>query len=441
MSNILLAKDNCLFFDELIFGKVHAPLGKADELSAVAGIKDLSEAVKEVPWLGSKSMEYVLEPRLKLGTELPAEEMKKVLATAVLFTYEVSFMIEYSVAEKKWRFRPTPQSGTGGSVQYEAKPTDDGYYNVGTIHTHPDMGAFFSSIDDAMMKRYGGLFIVVGTRKGGKPTDAKCCFVGKYVGLDGREATVKFEIPFEELFPGLDIAGDYEPVEEWKKTIEEQAYKHPPAVYQYSRWPGHTAPAHGYEWDVWPYEGATTYNKSWYRSVYESQRSWTSSAQRSGTPQGFYKDPRTDMYRWGADNPKERKEKYRQECLEAPRPQGNHEPPGTGPGAPAYGEAATPWYADEMEVYYDQAYRGAVEEILALAIKAVIQANDQGILCLAECLKNVLSAEDCDALVYELALYDGALPLDALDDREEECQDAPKSRQQQQQQQGPEVME
>jgi hypothetical protein len=94
-----------------------------------------------------------------------------------------------------------------------------------------------------------------------------------------------------------------------------------------------------------------------------------------------------------------------------------------------------------MEVYYDQAYRGAVEEILALAIKAVIQANDQGILCLAECLKNVLSAEDCDALVYELALYDGALPLDALDDREEECQDAPKSRQQQQQQQGPEVME
>jgi hypothetical protein len=416
MSNILLAKDNCLFFDELIFGKVHAALGKADELSAVAGIKDLEEAVKEVPWLANKSMEYILEPRLKLNTELPAEEMKKVLATAILFSYEVSFMIEYSVAEKKWRFRPTPQIGTGGSVHYEAKPTDDGYYNVGTIHTHPGMGAFFSAVDDAMMKRYGGLFIVVGTQNGGKPTDAKCCFVGKYVGLDGREDAVKFEIPFEELFPGLDIAGDYEPVEEWKKIIEEQTYKHPTTVYPYSWWLGHTAPSHDYNWDVWPYEGATTYNNVRYKRYSASQRNWTSSAQRNSTPQGFYKDPRTNRHHWGGHNSKKHKRRHQQKISGAANLQDNHESPASDLEAPAY--------------------REVMEEILELVISTVMQTNELGILFLAECLKNGLSDKDLDELEYAIAPYDEVLPLDALCEQAGEPSGAPQTTQQ-----VPEVLE
>jgi|BioPla2DNA2_1021312.scaffolds.fasta_scaffold01400_13 hypothetical protein len=227
MSNVLLCSDNCLYYEELVFGRVHVPLGKLPGLDAKAGIRPLEQAIEDVPWLHGKAMDYISSPKLKLYGQLPLEDMKKVIATQALFKHETSYMIEYSNKDRAWRFRPTPQSGTGARVEYEALPTDDGYYNVGTIHTHPGFSPKASPGDMEVMRKYGGLYMIIGTdRDTGKPDTINCYFAGRYVGLDGAPNAVVIEFAFESLFPGLDIQGDYEPDTEWQKIIAEQSYSH-----------------------------------------------------------------------------------------------------------------------------------------------------------------------------------------------------------------------
>ena len=81
---------------------------------------------------------------------------------------EVAILLWYNFGEKEWLIEVPKQSVSGASVKYERdeekinENTKSGFTCVGSIHSHCEMSAFHSGVDDADEYNFDGLHITIG---------------------------------------------------------------------------------------------------------------------------------------------------------------------------------------------------------------------------------------------------------------------------------------
>lgn len=103
-----------------------------------------------------------------------------------------------------------------------------GYTLMGSIHTHPEMGAFWSGTDLNDQQFKAGLHIVFGLHNG-LVTQNKCTVFMPNAQQDQDLWDVVEEVDFTQ---------EYDPVPEWVEVIKKQSY-HRPVTYKY--YGGHTS--------------------------------------------------------------------------------------------------------------------------------------------------------------------------------------------------------
>lgn len=136
---------------------------------------------------------------------------------------ETAFVICYNAAENELTLLCPSQCGAGASVSFDDSSIElpAGTAVVGTIHTHPEMGAFWSGTDRSDQARRDGLHIVFGLRDG---------LVSQIL------ATVftphgEYNQRWEDIAEDVDLKTVYPPAPAWVEEIRKQAYKKPePAV-------------------------------------------------------------------------------------------------------------------------------------------------------------------------------------------------------------------
>lgn len=152
------------------------------------------------------------------GAKLPADLFKKVLGTVHEFpNMETGFVLCYKLSDKSWKVVCTEQKGTGASVHFgidKSTPIPDGYAEVGTIHTHPNIPAFWSHTDLNDFKDTDGVYVVLGLQNG-KPVATKCSIT---------RDNVEYDCPLWDVFEEVDLQGDYDPEPEWVERIKKQSY-------------------------------------------------------------------------------------------------------------------------------------------------------------------------------------------------------------------------
>lgn len=162
-------------------------------------------------------LEPGIEQRVRwTGSRLPARLLQNVLGTVRRFpSMEVGFTLQYRVSDATWRVACPEQQGSGGAVHFKDQETTDGYAVIGTIHTHPDMPAFWSGTDLHDQEGKFGLHIVLGLVDGAVSQSLCTLFTpgGKY------------DHALADVCEPVDLAQPYEPVQEWVDTIRRQSYK------------------------------------------------------------------------------------------------------------------------------------------------------------------------------------------------------------------------
>ena len=109
------------------------------------------------------------EPLTWVGGPIPTEVTGPILAMVKQFPHkEVHICLYYSPTEKKWLHHFPKQNGTTAHVFYNDESYDPpkGYYFAGTMHTHPNLGAFFSGEDMSDQRAHNGLHFVLGLVEG-----------------------------------------------------------------------------------------------------------------------------------------------------------------------------------------------------------------------------------------------------------------------------------
>ena len=147
-----------------------------------------------------------------IGKPIDKENMAKVLALVSHFPRtEVMFCLYYSKTDGKWLVHLPKQKGTPAHVTYSDEDYDPpkGYYFTGTIHTHPNMSAFWSGTDTGDQTKKTGLHVVLGLTDG-KYKEHLCSifYNGKRYDQEGC-----VELPEGEL-PEVD--------KEWLDRVEEE---------------------------------------------------------------------------------------------------------------------------------------------------------------------------------------------------------------------------
>lgn len=156
-----------------------------------------------------------------IGSKMPSELFKKVLGTIAQFPrMETAFSIYYKISDKSWHIKVPAQYGHGASVRFEdnGDGVPAGYALIGSIHTHPEMGAFWSGTDMNDQSRKYGLHMVFGLRSG-KVDQHKCTIF---------TPTAKYDQQLWDVVEETDLKADYEAPKEWVEKINAQEYK--PAV-------------------------------------------------------------------------------------------------------------------------------------------------------------------------------------------------------------------
>jgi hypothetical protein len=140
--------------------------------------------------------------------------MKKVLGTVRMFPRrEVGFVLYYNATSHEWDIECPEQSGSGGSVQFQGrKDPGPGFSEVGTIHTHPNMPAFWSGTDSHDQKGRFGVHCVLGLRDG---------VVDKYLWTIFTP-NGEYNKDWGEIAEKVDFEGRYEPDPEWMKTLDKK---------------------------------------------------------------------------------------------------------------------------------------------------------------------------------------------------------------------------
>lgn len=136
------------------------------------------------------------------GAKIPEELFAKCLALVKAFPdTEVSIILLYNKDKKEWMAKIPQQRGSGGHVEYkDEEDNPQGYYFFGTIHSHPNMSAFWSSIDMADQAKKPGIHIVVGTDHG----TAKEILCSLFINGQRYDQKEVFEMPDIDKLPEAD---------------------------------------------------------------------------------------------------------------------------------------------------------------------------------------------------------------------------------------------
>lgn len=148
-----------------------------------------------------------------VGAPIDKDTMKDVLALVGHYPKtEVMICLYYNTVEKKWLPHVPKQKGSPAHVAYddEQYTPPEGYEFLGTIHTHPNMSAFWSGTDTNDQGLKNGLHIVLGLTDG-KLNTYKCSLFLNKKQYDQEGAVIMPEK--EEALP--------EAKKEWLDLVEE----------------------------------------------------------------------------------------------------------------------------------------------------------------------------------------------------------------------------
>lgn len=144
------------------------------------------------------------------GAPIPKELFGKCLALIKAFPdTEVSIILLYNKETKEWMAKVPNQTGSGASVEYnDTEENPKGWYFFGTIHSHPNMSAFWSGTDLADQAKKPGIHIVVGTDHG----TANQILCSLFINGQRYDQADAFEMPDIENLPEVN--------QEWVEKIK-----------------------------------------------------------------------------------------------------------------------------------------------------------------------------------------------------------------------------
>lgn len=153
------------------------------------------------------------------GAKVGKDLLLQVAALANCFPrMEIMVCLYYSSTEQKWLANVPKQKGSGAHVKYDDEDFDPpkGYEFLGTIHTHPEMSAFWSCVDRNDQNRKNGLHLVLGLRNG-KINEVLCSLFYNGKQYDQPDA---YELPAaDDPLPEVN--------EDWKSKVTMQELQEP----------------------------------------------------------------------------------------------------------------------------------------------------------------------------------------------------------------------
>ena len=153
------------------------------------------------------------------GAKVGKDLLLQVAALANCFPrMEIMVCLYYSSTEQKWMANVPKQKGSGAHVKYDDEDfaPPKGYEFLGTIHTHPEMSAFWSCVDRNDQNRKNGLHLVLGLRNG-KINEVLCSLFYNGKQYDQPDA---YELPAaDDPLPEVN--------EDWKAKVTMQELAEP----------------------------------------------------------------------------------------------------------------------------------------------------------------------------------------------------------------------
>lgn len=153
------------------------------------------------------------------GAKVGKDLLLQVAALANCFPrMEIMVCLYYSSTEQKWLANVPKQKGSGAHVKYDDEDFDPpkGYEFLGTIHTHPEMSAFWSCVDRNDQNRKNGLHLVLGLRNG-RINEVLCSLFYNGKQYDQPDA---YELPAaDDPLPEVN--------EDWKSKVTMQELQEP----------------------------------------------------------------------------------------------------------------------------------------------------------------------------------------------------------------------
>lgn len=153
------------------------------------------------------------------GAKVGKDLLLQVAALANCFPrMEIMVCLYYSSTGQKWLANVPKQKGSGAHVKYDDENFDPpkGYEFLGTIHTHPEMSAFWSCVDRNDQNRKNGLHLVLGLRNG-KINEVLCSLFYNGKQYDQPDA---YELPAaDDPLPEVN--------EDWKAKVTMQELQEP----------------------------------------------------------------------------------------------------------------------------------------------------------------------------------------------------------------------
>ena len=167
---------------------------------------------------------FTVTPTVKWkGAKIPKKLWSQIIGTAVTFPHmEVVFSLYYNRKMQEWGVKCPEQKGRAASVQ----SIDEGYYHkpgfglIGSIHTHPQMGAFWSPTDVADQSKVAGLHMVFGIK--GDKLNSVLCTIFTPLG--------RYDQNIDDICEHVEFSDVHEPNPEWLEVIKSQALAEEEAI-------------------------------------------------------------------------------------------------------------------------------------------------------------------------------------------------------------------
>lgn len=148
-----------------------------------------------------------------IGAKIPNTLMAQILGTIHEFPKtETAYVLYYNARDKKWAVKCPEQSGAGAAVLFRdnGEPPAPGFATIGSIHTHPEMSAFWSGTDLNDQQNKWGLHMVFGLKDG--HVAKTLCTVFTTLGM--------YDQKLEDVIEPIEFMNHYEPNATWVKQIK-----------------------------------------------------------------------------------------------------------------------------------------------------------------------------------------------------------------------------
>lgn len=188
----------------------------------VQGWKECT-SVKEVALYSNKLTEAPTEQELPkwTGSKVSQQVVGNALALIKHYrSFQVMLSLYYNPDTGEWHAAVPKQQGSGAYVKYEDSESShvpQGFYFSGTIHSHPNMGAFWSGTDRKDQVGKTGLHMVVGTNSNGDMTSHLCSLF-----LMGEQYDADQAFCFPDDVPEQPPAQWVTCIDNWRKEAEQQ---------------------------------------------------------------------------------------------------------------------------------------------------------------------------------------------------------------------------